>query len=119
MNRLLPTLLLGTIAAGLSACVTTSDRREDLKVVFHDQIKACYRLPKEAAGAEPVIVEVRLKSNGALERQPEIIRGSPNSFAAKGALRALDECAPFRIPTEWASRHGEWKVMHIQFDTTR
>lgn len=116
MNHLLPSLLLGTIAAGLSACVTASDQRADLKAELQQQVRGCYDLPQEARGSEPVIVEARLKLDGSLERAPEVVAGPANSANAKAAVLALKQCAPFLIPEKWASRHDAWKVMRIQFD---
>lgn len=116
-DPLLSRLLFGVIAVGLSACVTASDNREDLKAAFHDQIRACYKLPKAAAGTEPVVLEIRLKPDGSLERPPRIIGGPPVSPAAQGALRAVGECTPFALSPDWASRYREWKVMNVRFDT--
>lgn len=116
MNRLLSTLLLGTIAAGLSACVTAYDQRADLKAELQQQVRGCYVLPQEARGSDPVVVEARLKLDGSLERTPEVVAGPPNSANAKAAVIALKKCAPFQIPEKWASRYDAWKVMRIEFD---
>ncbi|KLK94439.1 hypothetical protein AA309_04225 [Microvirga vignae] len=116
MKRLLSILVLG-IAAGLSGCVTASDPRANLKALFHDQVKACYKLPAEGVGPESVVVDVHLKPDGTLERPPEIKQGSVNSPVAQAALRAVKECTPFRVPAEIAPRYEEWRVMHITFRT--
>jgi colicin import membrane protein len=115
MTRLLRIPLLCTAAFSLSAFATQSDRQEDLKAVLRQQVRPCYALPRESRGAEPVVLEARLTSGGALEREAEVISGSPDSPVAKAALRALKKCTPFQIPPEWAPRYREWKVLRIQF----
>jgi colicin import membrane protein len=116
MKRLRPSLLLIPTIFSASILSAKADDRADLVAVFFGQVKSCYIIPIEARGTESILVEVRLKPDGSLERQPEIIRGSPDSLNGKAALRALNKCAPFHVPKQWASRYREWRIMRIQFN---
>ena len=118
MNRL-STLLLAPLAFSLSSPAAEAQDRSDLIQILQQQVRSCYTLPAEARGAELIVVELRLESNGALARKPEVIRGLPDSLTARAALRAIDKCAPLKIPKEFASLYQDWKVMRIQFNTTR
>lgn len=112
-----PPLLFIALAFGLSACISQTDRRADLRVALHDQVASCYPMPLEARDGEPVVVEAHLKPDGSLERPPVLLKGLTGSPNAEAALRALTKCAPFKIPPEWTSRHRDWKILRIQFDT--
>ncbi|WP_243374949.1 hypothetical protein [Microvirga solisilvae] len=116
MSRL-AILTLSLAAFSLSSPVAEAQDRSDLIPIFQQQVSACYALPAEVRGAEPVVVELRLKPNGALMHKPEVIRGQPYSITAEAALRAIDECTPFKISKELASRYRDWKLMRIQFST--
>jgi colicin import membrane protein len=113
MNRLFLLPVLGIVAA----CVTAPDSRADLIAVFHGQVTSCYILPTEAKGLEPVVVELRVKPDGALDGEPRIVEGPPKSIAAAAALRALKKCSPFKIPSSIAPRYQDWKLMRIGFKT--
>jgi colicin import membrane protein len=61
-------------------------------------------------------LEVRLNPDGSLA-QAKVLSQRPNSTAVQAALRAVGDCAPFRVPAEFANRYADWQVMIIQFDT--
>ncbi len=114
MNRLfLPAASI--VAISLSPGVAAANGRADLVRLFHDQVKACYTLPIDAKGSEPVVVEIRVKPDGGLDGEPQIIEGSPKSAIAAAALRAIKKCLPFKIPSTWTPWHRQWKVMRIGF----
>lgn len=117
MNRTFRFVLLALIAVGLSACVTTSDKRSDLIALFKEQVRACYALPKSALGKEPAVLEVRLNVDGSLAQAPKVLNGAPDSAQAKAAVRAVRRCVPFHIPADIAPRYPQWKVMRIAFET--
>ncbi len=114
MNRLfLPALSI--VALSLFPGIAGAHWRADLIKVFHDQVKACYALPVKAKGLEPVVVEIRVKPDGALDGVPRVIEGSPKSIVAVAAVRAIKECLPFKLPSTWEPWHQKWKVMRIRF----
>lgn len=114
MNRLfLPALSI--IAISLSPDIAAAHWRADLIKLFHDQVKACYTLPPNAKGLEPVVVEIRVKPDGALDGVPRIIEGSPKSIVAVTAVSAIKKCLPFKLPSTWGPWHQKWKVMRIRF----
>jgi colicin import membrane protein len=115
MNRLF-LLAIAIAAASFSPSAAIADGRADLVRLFHDQVKACYSLPRDAKGLELVVVEIRVKPDGALDGEPRIIEGSPKSIVAAAALRAVKKCLPFRIPSTWTPWHQQWKVMRIGFN---
>ncbi|MCG7393329.1 energy transducer TonB [Microvirga sp. ACRRW] len=116
MSRL-STLLLASVVFSLSSpAAEAQDQRRVLIEIFQQQVRSCYILPEKERGAESVVVELRLEPNGALTRQPEVIHGLPDSLMARAALRAIDKCAPFKVPKEFASLYRDWRTLRIRFD---
>lgn len=81
------------------------------------QVRKCYKLPAGVAPNQRVRTRiiVRLRQDGTLAEAPE-----PKEFAASefgpavmdGAMRALRQCAPYRMPTD---KYEQWKVLDIDF----
>ncbi|MGO4571404.1 cell envelope integrity protein TolA [Microvirga sp. 2TAF3] len=116
MSRLVFAAFPIALALSLSACVTGgTGQRAELVMVLHSQVQRCYVLPQKARGEEPATVEVHLKADGTLAQPPKVLNQPANSLVAQAALRALEQCAPFNIPAEFAARYPQWKVLRITF----
>jgi colicin import membrane protein len=110
-------IISALIAAPLSTSIATADEMTDLIAFFKERFKACYTLPWETRGQGTiVVVEVRLNADGTLAQAPRVLRGQTGSAHAKAAIRAVERCAPLRIPAEFMPRHSQWKVMQIAFE---
>ncbi len=94
-------------------------REEDLlKGKLQGQLTNCWRLPGGGGGVENVIVTVRwrLTRNGELDGTPQVVspRNDPVfQAAARAAVAAVTECAPFKLPAE---RYKFWQTITWDFD---
>ncbi len=83
------------------------------------QVQRCWNIPAGAADAENLRVSVkfRLDRSGALEGNPEIIRGGGSAgverAAAEAARRAVSRCAPYTLPAE---KYEAWADVIVNFD---
>lgn len=82
------------------------------------QIQACWNPPVGAAGAEDLIVDVRVqyRQDGTLAAEPTLVnRGTSPYFqvAAESAMRAVRRCQPITMP---AAKYDIWRDVEIRFD---
>ena len=114
--------------------VTTGPEREaagdgqDMTATLADmldsQIRPCVRSSADAPVDMDldVIVEVRLNRDGTLTEPPTLknearVMGSSNRYlrvAGQRALRAVIECAPYRLPTEF---YQQWRLLEVNVDS--
>lgn len=108
---------------------TSQLRDEPLTVSERDaiqaQIQRCWSLPAGAAGADGLVVKVRvfLRPNGSLLRPPEMVQADRDRAskpgqeffrtAAESAVRAVQKCEPFRMPSK---KYERWREMVLTFD---
>lgn len=104
-------------AVGLAGALTASDVD-----ALRSQISRCWRAPADLADAQSLIVEVRIEldRDGALVRDPEVVRpgglgsGDPRlRAAAESAVRAVRGCAPFDLSPEG---YDAWRSVRFVFD---
>ena len=117
MNRHAYAAILLPMSLSLSACTTNlRGHRAELAMVLHSQVQPCYSLPGKARGKDAAIIEVRLNPDGSLSQAPKVLSPSSNPLVGRAALRAVEKCAPFKIPAEFAVLYPTWKVVHITFE---
>lgn len=105
------------LSISLSACTTNlRGHRAELAMVLHSQVQPCYSPPRKARGGDAAIIDVRLNADGSLSQPPKVLSPSSNPLVAQAALRAVEQCSPFRIPAEFEARYPTWKVVHIMFE---
>ncbi len=111
-----------TPAAGAPAAtgqrMNPSDRAA-LAGLLADQIRACWSIP--VSGKPPVLPQVRvaLNADGSLGGTPTLINTSadPNFRAlAESGMRAIRQCAPFRIPQRFAPTYDDWRNISVQLN---
>ncbi len=89
---------------------------------LRESLRGCWRAPADMRDPGRLIVEVRfwLNADGTISRGPNLI--SPSNVpagdielrvAADNALRAVRECAPYKLPPE---RYETWKQITFRFD---
>ena len=64
-------------------------------------------------------VRVALNPDGSLSGAPVLINssGDPNFRAlAESGMRAIRQCAPFRIPQRYAATYGDWRQLAVQLN---
>ena len=92
----------------------------DLESALRAQIYECWRLPAENSPRLVVTLQIELKPDGSLARDPKLIRPSSKAgadnkllLAIEDALRAVRQCAPFSLP---ANRYEQWRLVNFDFD---
>jgi colicin import membrane protein len=98
--------------------LSPSDRAA-LAGLLSDQIRACWSIP--VTGKPPVLPQVRvaLNADGSLGATPVLINnsGDPNFRAlAESGMRAIRQCAPFRIPSRYAATYDDWRQLAVQLN---
>lgn len=87
---------------------------------FRAQVHKCWTLPiglPDAMKLEAVL-RVTFAPNGAIAAGPELLKATASSggpVLVGIAMKALRECAPFRLP---ASKYRDWRVMDLRFLAT-
>ena len=82
------------------------------------QLRRCYSLPGAGGGANIPIVELRwrMKPDGTVDGQPEVLQGGSGPLAQVAvdtAVRAVLQCQPFSLPPD---KYQVWKVIERAFD---
>ncbi|ATE63719.1 cell envelope integrity protein TolA [Rhizorhabdus dicambivorans] len=94
-----------------------------LSSLIASQVKPCYTIPTGTAGAESIVsrVRLRLKPDGSIKVAPEVTGNSGVSPANgrykdqmnEAARRALQRCAPYKLPAELYE--GGWEDIIFNF----
>lgn len=113
-------------ATGLEAGTETgtdtvlSAREQDLlKGMLKSQLNGCWRPPGTGGGSDVPVVALhwRMQLDGSLDGEPRVTQ-APSTAAgqvyAEAALRAVRNCAPFRLPPD--KYEGGWKIIDWVFD---
>lgn len=93
--------------------------RAALVGLLADQIRACWNVP--VSGKPAVLPQVRmvLNQDGSLAAQPVLINasGEPTFRAvADSGMRAIRQCAPFRIPARFKPTFNDWRSTIVQLN---
>jgi colicin import membrane protein len=98
--------------------LSPSDRAA-LAGLLSDQIRACWSIP--VTGKPPTLPQVRvaLNADGSLGAAPVLINSSGDSnfrALAESGMRAIRQCAPFRIPQRYAATYEDWRQLAVQLN---
>lgn len=93
--------------------------RAALAGIIADQIRACWNIP--VSGKPAVLPQVRmvLNQDGSLGAQPVLVNASGDSnfrAVAESGMRAIRQCAPFRIPARFQSTFNDWRSTIVQLN---
>ncbi len=111
------TASLGT-QTGAGAKLSPSDR-EALAGILQDQIEKCWSLSVTSAPSTKPIVHIELSADGQLTGGPTLVNssGDPNFRpVAESGMRAIRQCAPYRIPAKFLQYYSDWKVINVRLD---
>jgi colicin import membrane protein len=100
------------------AKLNPSDRAA-LAGLLADQIRSCWSVPVSGKPNPLPLVRIALGADGSLQGTPALVNssGDPNFRAlADSGMRAIRQCAPFRIPSRFASTHGDWRSTVVQLN---
>ena len=117
-------------ATNLGPSAGTKDGRDDkltakendmLGSMLRSQVTANYRLPAGGGATTTPTVQVRfrLKADGSLDGEPEVLQrqNSPQfAIAAEAAVRAIKSSAPFQMP---ADKYSGWQSNTVEFDVSK
>ncbi len=93
--------------------------RAALAGLLSDQIRACWSIPVSGKPSSLPQVRVALNADGSLAGAPVLINasGDPNFRAlAESGMRAIRQCAPFRIPQRYAATYEDWRQLAVQLN---
>lgn len=100
-----------------------SAREADLLASMIDsKLRGCWRLPAGGGGSQTPIVMLswRLKPDGTLDGEPQVLQPQNNpvfAVAAEAAVRAVKSCVPFELP---ADKYANWRdIRSWAFDPSK
>jgi colicin import membrane protein len=94
--------------------------RAEISDLLQRQIERCYSPPPGATGGRATnpFVSVQLAQDGTLQGQPRVARAGTSAVdqaIAGAALRAVQRCAPYRIPAKFAPYYSDWQALSVEF----
>jgi colicin import membrane protein len=95
------------------------NERSQLIGILTEQMNRCLNIPPGAIPRSKPVVQLTLARDGSITSGPTLL--NPSSEAgympyAEANMRALRNCAPFRIPTRFLAMYDDWKTLRIGFD---
>lgn len=114
------TASLGT-ATGTASRLSPS-LRDQLIGLINSQLRACWDAPLAAQSmSNPPVAVVRfsLSPEGGLTAGPDLVNSSSDPLfgaVADSALRAVQRCAPLRIPAQFAPYYDDWRTLSVNFN---
>ena len=105
------------------AAVISPIQANGLAALIASQVKPCYTVPTGGADAMSIVsqVRLRLKSDGSIAVAPEVVNNAgvtPDNQSYlrqmnEAAVRALQRCAPYKLPPELYE--GGWEDIKFNF----
>jgi colicin import membrane protein len=105
-------------ATATGARLSPSDRAA-LAGMIADQIRSCWSVPGASIPSVLPQVRVALNQDGSLGGTPTLVNssGDPTFRAlADSGMRAIRQCAPFRIPARFAATYSDWRSIVVQLN---
>lgn len=93
--------------------------RSQLIGYLTEQMNRCLSIPPGAIPRSKPIVALTLARDGSITSGPTLMnpRNEPGYMPyAEANMRALRNCAPFRIPERFLAMYDDWKTLNIGFD---
>ena len=106
---------IGDVVSQIGADAQLTLDEED---ALRQQIQKCWNPPVGVAGAEKLLIQLRigLNQDGSVQSNPRLLNSvSHPSFqiAADSAIRAVLRCAPYDMPAE---KYETWRDIKMNFD---
>lgn len=95
------------------------NERSQLIGILTEQMNRCLNIPPGAIPRSKPIVQLTLARDGSIISGPTLLNPVNESGYmpyAEANMRALRNCAPFRIPARFLSMYNDWKTLRIGFD---
>jgi TolA C-terminal. len=117
MKHMIPALALAGLLGATPAHALNAEQRKTLAHLITDQVARCFMAPAPSWSKKKARLEIRLRRDGSLLEAPKVLEPSPDSDIAKAAVRAVQRCAPFRIPDRFQGSYNEWKLLNMEFES--
>jgi hypothetical protein len=95
----------------------SQDEAARLAVELQRQVLSCWSPP--GVNVSAVTVGFTLNRDGSLAGEPTVVKaaqGAQSQAVVESALRAVRDCAPFKLP---AASYESWREVEVHFDGTR
>lgn len=108
-----------TRTASLGAATGAAARLTGTELdAFRSQVSQCWNPPTAVADSTGLIpvIDVSFNQDGSINGRPQLMnsRNDPAfQAAANAAIRAIQRCAPYRLPTD---KYDAWRDMRVRFD---
>lgn len=102
--------------------VLSAREADMLASLIDSKLRGCWRLPAGGGGTQTPVVMLswRLKPDGTLDGEPQVLQPQNNplfAVAAEAAVRAVKSCVPFELP---ADKYANWKnIQSWAFDPSK
>lgn len=94
--------------------------RQALMHLLQKQIELCYTPPSGATQDVVLpLIQIRFHQDGTLDGLPKSLRykrTSNEKSVTKAALKAIRQCAPYRMPPRFAPYFDSWKEVRAEFE---
>ena len=111
-----------TASAGLANAtgqkLSPSDR-EALMGIIKEQMERCWPITGTQSPAVKPMVRLQLSPTGAITANPVLVNTSGDSAfqaVAESGMRAIRQCAPYRIPPRFTDKYDDWKTITVRLD---
>lgn len=109
-------------SAGLATAtgqkLSPSDR-EALMGLIKEQMEKCWSITGTQSPSVKPMVRLQLSPTGTIIANPVLVNTSGDgAFAAiaESGMRAIRQCAPYRIPPRFADKYDDWKTITVKLD---
>ena len=118
-------LIILALTAAISGCFTIPSLGGDTAKLTADELDAlraqlaqCWVPPNGWTDPSQVrvVALLSLSPDGSVRGQPDILEAPQGQYASEApasAIRAIDRCAPFKLP---ANKYDAWKQVKVIFD---
>ena len=93
--------------------------REALMGIIKEQMEKCWSITGTQSPAVKPMVRLQLSPTGTIIANPVLVNSSGDgTFAAvaESGMRAIRQCAPYRIPARFADKYDDWKTITVKLD---
>lgn len=95
--------------------------REQLMGLIKEQMERCWSITGTSNPSVKPLVRLQLTQTGAILTQPALANSSGDpafNAIAESGMRAIRQCAPYRIPAKFADKYDDWKTITVKLDPT-
>lgn len=86
--------------------------------IIKEQMERCWSVTSVSVPAVKPTVRLQLGPNGAIISAPALLNSGDSNFqaVADSGMRAIRQCAPYRIPAKFSDKYNDWKTITVKLD---